>query len=371
MFNQRRHSFLLSATFLLFLSACAKATPLAPTLVSEATPTVNVSTIAPGETSTAPTPVSEATPTDLPKPPTPTAPPLTLIVAARPEIADAVQRAAQEFGWRVEQAAEASPETLRPLAQAGASVIVAEGGDLRALAEEFPNIYFVAVNTSGENWPANVVALGGAGSRFDQLGFLAGMAAGLATETKTVAAITDLSAAGLNYRNGFLHGVRYTCPRCQVQYIDVFDVENGGAQAAQTAALYASISSDVVFAAAGNAGNEALRAAAQEEAWVIGSGGDVYVTVFENGAAPRADKVLTSVRFDAGAAVYQALVQYHAGAPLAGQQPFSAASNAIALAPYRAEALNALDQQDLAAALARLADGSLDTGIDPATGQEK
>jgi basic membrane lipoprotein Med (substrate-binding protein (PBP1-ABC) superfamily) len=156
-----------------------------------------------------------------------------------------------------------------------------------------------------------------------------------------------------------------------VQYIDVIDVENGGAQASQTAALYASISSDVFFGAAGRAGQEALQAAAQKGAWVIGSGGDLYTTVFENGATPGADNVMTSVYFDAGAAVYNALVQYRAGTPPAGPQPFSATTGAISLAPYRTDALNALDQQDLATALARLADGSLDTGIDPATGQEK
>ncbi len=372
MFSQHRRFFLRSipaSVILLFtVSACVKSTLPAPTPVSEATPTVSVSTAAPGETLTAPT----LAPTDA----TPTVTPITVIVAASQAIDNAARQTAQEFGWIAGQAADASIETLRPLAESGVSIIVAEGGggDVRALADEFPHIYFVAVNSVGENWPTNALALGGPGSRYDQLGFLAGMTAGYATETKTVTAITDLSVTGLNYRNGFLHGVRYTCPRCQLQYIDVFDVEQGGAEAAQTAALYASISSDVFFASAGRAGLEALQAAAQAGAWVIGAHIDIYFEKF-GGAGTRsvagADQVLTSFYFDSGALVASALTHYHAGQPFSGAQPFSAANNAIAIAPYRTDALNALDQQEIAAALARLANGSLDTGIDPATGQEK
>jgi basic membrane lipoprotein Med (substrate-binding protein (PBP1-ABC) superfamily) len=112
------------------------------------------------------------------------------------------------------------------------------------VAQDLRTAYFINL-TPGEAEPQSTNLLAFNGSRFDQLGFLAGMAAGLATEAQSVTAITDFSVEGLNYRNGFLHGVRYTCPRCQLQYIDVFDVNNGGAEAAQTAALYASISSDV------------------------------------------------------------------------------------------------------------------------------
>lgn len=382
--NAGLHFILLLFSFLLIslLSACAKTAPPTPTSL----PTVRVATAAPGETQVVPT----LTPTLAPASPTPTpeAPPFkigyfddTPNTESQPTFL-AVQRAAQELGWAYEigQRNTSIEISLRELTHTGAQIIVVYGENdlpemsqaVQTVAGEFPSVTFVSVNLTFQNAPsANVLALGGAGSRADQLGFLAGMAAGYATETNTVAATTDLSVEGLNYRNGFLHGVRYTCPRCQLQYIDVVDVNNGGAEAAQTAALYASISSDVMFAAAGQAGNEALQAAAQAGAWVIGSGGDVYLTVFENGAVPGADRILTSVYFDASAAVYRALVQYQAGVPLAGGQPFSAANGALALAPYRAEALNPLDQQDLATALARLAEGSLDTGIDPLTGQEK
>jgi len=74
----------------------------------------------------------------------------------------------------------------------------------------------------------------------------------------------------------------------------------------------------------------------------------------------------------AGAAVQTALAGYVAGVPPAGAQPFSAANGAVALAPYRVseDVLSELDRQEIAAVLARLADGSLDTGINPLTGDE-
>ncbi len=287
---------------------------------------------------------------------------------------EAIQRAAQEFGWNFAQTLEASPEAIRAAAQSGAQVIVAGGEELqepaRQIAREFPQTHFLTFGLSGEDLPPNLASGGGPGSRYDQLGFMAGAAAGFGTENQIVTAISDPNTVeGLNYRNGFLHGVRYTCPRCRVQFIDVVNA----AQASETAALYASLGSDVFFAAAGQAGDEALVAAAQYGAWVIGSGEDVYVGRFGNGSAPGADRVLTSVYFDVGAVIYQALSAYHDGAPLSGARPFSAASGAVTLAPYRNPnvPLNTLDQQEIAKTLARLADGSLETGIDPATGQER
>jgi basic membrane lipoprotein Med (substrate-binding protein (PBP1-ABC) superfamily) len=287
---------------------------------------------------------------------------------------DVVQRAAQEFGWNFAQTPEASPEAIRAAAQSGAQVVVVGGEALqeraRQIAREFPQTHFLTFGLSGEDLPPNVASLGGPGSRYDQLGFMAGAAAGFGTENQIVTAISDPNTVeGLNYRNGFLHGVRYTCPRCRVQFIDVVNAAEASAQAA----LYASLGSDVFFAAAGQAGDEALVAAAQNGAWVIGSGQDIYVGMFGDGSAPGADQVLTTVYVDMEAVIYRALSAYHDGAPLSGAQPFSAASGAITLAPYRNPdgPLNALDQQEIAAALARLADGSLETGVDPATGQER
>jgi basic membrane lipoprotein Med (substrate-binding protein (PBP1-ABC) superfamily) len=247
--------------------------------------------------------------------------------------------------------------------------------DVRARADEFPQVYFIQLGGAppGQGLPANLLWLGGPESRQDQAAFLAGMAAGFATQTQKIAVIGDPSTAeGRKYRNGFLHGVRYACPKCRVDFIDVLDV-NDSAGLIQPVTVYVSSGFDVFFAAAGKAGNDALVAAAQKGAWVIGSGGDAYLGLFGNGSVAGADRVLTSVSVDPGEALRAALAAFHDEAPLYGVQPLSAANGAIVLAPIRNPAglLSIPDQADIAAAFARLADGSLETGIDPATGEEK
>jgi len=327
------------------------------------------------------TPTLEATGTVAPTAtPEPTATPIPSIkigyVSSSPaasSVREAVQRAAQEFGWETSETQAASADSLRALAQSGAIVVVAENADLLQVAHEFPALYFIGLQQpGGDNLPPNLFALG-PGARQDQVGFLAGTVAGFATETQIVTVIGDPnSTEGRNYRNGFLHGVRYTCPLCRVLNIDVMDLNNG-TEPSTTAVTYAIVGSDVFFAAAGAAGDEALAAAAEAGAWVIGSGEDVYFTRFSGGSASGADHVLTSVYVDPGAAVYQALSAFHDGRSLSGAQTFSAANSAIVLAPYRDPqgALSMLDQTDIAAALARLTNGSLETGIDPTTGEER
>ena len=265
---------------------------------------------------------------------------------------------------------------LRALAQAGAAVLVVDDTALAAetsrVAGEFPQVYFICLNLSESGAAPNLLALGGA-AREDQAGFVAGMAAGYVTEAKRVSVIGDpQSAVGRRYRNGFLHGVRYTCPKCRVDNLDVLNL-NDTANVVDLAAKYSLYGVDVFSAAAGEAGNAALVKVAQAGAWVIGSGGDIYETQFDGGSAAGADHVLTSVYLNPASAVLSALQQYRAGTPPAGVQPLSAANGAIALAPYREETgvISPLDQQDIADALTRLGLGTLDTGIDPETGEER
>lgn len=294
-------------------------------------------------------------------------------LSAAPEF----QQIAQEFGWQFEQTPEASPEDIRAAAQSGAQIIIVGGKELqepaRAIAREFAQVYFIGFGLSEGDLPPNMLILGGPESREDQAGFLAGVAAGFATENKYVTAISDPnSIEGRKYRNGFLHGVRYACPKCRVEFIDVADTADTET-ASTEAAKYVLFGSDVFYAAAGQAGEAALVAAAQKGGWVIGSGSDVYVSLFGNGSTAGADHVLTSAYLDAGEAVRAALSAFHDGKPLSGAQPFSVASGAIVLTPIRSPArlLSIPDQADIANALARLADGSLETGIDPATGEER
>ena len=369
---------------LVFLAACTQRTPTAPPALTAtsaaATATANI--LAP-----TPTPAvlsgshSPHTQTPTPLPSTPTPPPLTLGYIATGAgtlgVLPAVEAAAQSNGWLVAQAADPTGDGLRALVAQGIAVLVADGPEFEAVARESaagnPSLYVIGLGHAGtEGDLPNLLALGGPLSREDQLGFMAGVVTGYLTEGRVVTAIANpTTAVGAKYRNGYLHGVRYACSRCRVDFIDLAD-ENATAFAAERAALNAQLSSDVVFAAAWPAGEAGLQAAAGVGAWVVGAGGDLYVSAFENGAAPGADRVVTSAYFDAGAALQTALAGYVAGVPPTGAQPLSAANGAVALAPYRVseDVLSELDRQEIAAVLARLADGSLDTGINPLTGDE-
>ncbi len=361
---------------LVSLSACGlKPTTPAPTLTPFVRVTLAAATAAPA------TPVFTATPV-------PSATPEVHLVgyAAAGEgtagVRAALDAAAQAHGWQVQTAAD-----VPSLAQAGAALIVADGAigsdgaeyeaAVREAAAAFPAIYFVGLNMAGPDAPLpNLLTLGGPNAREDQAGFAAGLIAGYVTEVQAVTAIANTATvAGLKYRNGFLHGVRYSCTRCQIFFIDLTD-ETATQFAAEQARFAALNTSDVVFAAAGAAGWAGLRAAAEAGVWVIGGGGDAYAEAFENGGAPGADRLVTSVLFDPAAAVTglsAALEAYAAGSPLIGAQPYAVGNGAVVVLPARVglEVFSELDLQEVQAALALLADGSLETGVDPLTGNER
>jgi basic membrane lipoprotein Med (substrate-binding protein (PBP1-ABC) superfamily) len=368
---------LLLFTFL--LTACNQRTPSATPVATSATGATATSNIL-APTATLPPAVAN-TPTPVPDTPTPPAVATVIgYIAAgegSPGVFAAVEAAAQANGWTVTRAADPTGDGLRALVADGTTVIVADGAEFEAVAREVASanvdIYVIGLNQAGgESDLPNLLTIGGAESREDQLSFMAGAVAGFLTEGQVVTAIANpTTVLGLKYRNGFLHGVRYTCTRCRVDFIDLAD-ESATAFAAERAALNAQLSSDVVFAAAGEAGIAGLRAAAEAGAWVVGAGSDIYAGAFESGAAPGADRVVTSAVFDLGQAVQTVLEAYAAGEPPAGAQSLSAASGAVTLLPYLVdeEILSELDRQDIAAILAKLADGSLDTGVNPLTGDE-
>lgn len=359
--------------FCLLLAACSTATPTPSPL-----PTVVIATV------TAPvTPaVGEPSPTSAQaattEPPTATPRPLTLVhistEAPNAALAEQAQTFANaEVGWAYSQVT-GDAAAVRAQAEAGAAIVLVEGASLvealPAVAQAFPDTYFIGVGASLAEPLSNGVTLGE--SRYDQVGFMAGVMAGYATRTQRVAVVSNTNnVSDRNYRNGFLHGVRYTCTRCEVDLVDILD--GSAATAAQQAAFYASLSSDVIFAPPGELGAAALQAAATNGAAVIGAETDAYTSVFSEGTAAGADKVLSSVLFSPAQAVAAALAAYRAGDPLSGNLRTEAASGALTLAPYRdAESLlSALDQREIAAVLERLASGLLDTGVDPATGEER
>jgi basic membrane lipoprotein Med (substrate-binding protein (PBP1-ABC) superfamily) len=338
---------------------------------------------APTSESREPTPASATSPPPTSaSPPTPTAPAgLIVYVTEATNVEsdpawDAVQALAQGKGWQAEivfaadlaERMAATPDLVVSVSAALSMEMVA------ALARDQPGTHFVLLGGSPPaETLANVLFLGGPESRHDQAGFLAGVAAGFATGTERVAVFSDTTTVeGRKYRNGFVSGVRYACPKCRIDTIDL-----AGSTATEfargEAVKYAALGADVIFAAAGPAGDAALRAAVEAGAAVIGSGADVYLTAFEGGAAPGAERVLASVYLDAGRALATALPAVVAEAPPSGVEPLTVANGGVVMTPLRDPGgrLSPLDVQDIEAIRLRLSDRSLETGVDPATGEER
>jgi basic membrane protein A len=241
------------------------------------------------------------------------------------------------------------------------------GETTQKVAEANPDINFAIVDFSYDPPIPNVMGLV---FREDQAGFLAGVLAGEMTQSKTVGIVAGMEIPPVKkYRNGYENGVKYVCPDCNVigVYIDSFTDPARGKAAAESQIAEGA---DVIFGAGGPTGSGGILGAAQQGVWVIGVDQDEYLTTFKGGAEAGADKLLSSAMKRVDVAVSEAIKEAYQGTFEGRTAIFDAASNGIGLAPYHdAEADIPADvQAKLDEAFQMLADGSLETGVDPNTG---
>lgn len=209
----------------------------------------------------------------------------------------------------------------------------------------------VVVDPVGVEPSQTVSTVGGAGSRDDQAGFMAGVMAGLASRTWVVGLIDEMGGPQDRVlAQGFVQGVRYSCPRCQI-------VRQTGAEAA--AQRLAATLTDVVFVAPG---------AGYEEVWqkLVG----VEVGAVWVGSAPQVivpQQLVGGVEYEPSALVLSALEALLAGEP-GRRWPYSIVQGGLRLelqggwlSPGRLRLVEQTWQQ--------LAVGALDTGVDPTTGE--
>lgn len=170
-----------------------------------------------------------------------------------------------------------------------------------AAAEENPDIAFIGVDQSftGERALPNLV---GIQFREDQGGFLVGALAGMMTESDTVGFVGGVDVPAVKkFRNGYLHGLQYTNPDAELLsvYVPSFTDPAQGASAAEQ---FIGDGADIIFGAGGPTGSGAIKAAAEQDVYVIGVDQDEYYTTFGGGDTPGADQLLTSAikRVDVG-----------------------------------------------------------------------
>ncbi|MCC6188439.1 MAG: BMP family ABC transporter substrate-binding protein, partial [Anaerolineales bacterium] len=150
-------------------------------------------------------------------------------------------------------------------------------------------------------------------------------------------------------------------------YIDDFVAPDRGASAAEQ---FIGEGADVIFGAGGPTGSGGIKRAAEEGIWVIGVDQDEFFTTFGSGSTPGADKLISSAvkRVDLG--VYDQILGAITGNFLGGSlYILDAANNGITYAPAHEAAVPPEVTDQLETIRVGLADGSIDTGVDPVTGE--
>jgi basic membrane protein A len=250
----------------------------------------------------------------------------------------------------------------------GHKLVVVAGADLaeaaRRAAQAHPEVAFVGVDQPADEALANYYTLGGSGDRLDQEGFLAGALAGYVTKARIVGIVVLANTReGKLYANGFTHGLRYACGDCKLWTIELESAADLVAGAG-TADRLKNVNVDVMFAAAGEAGDAGLEAAAVQGMWVIGAGQDYALTL-----PSAADRVLGSVLRRPDLTLPSLITGLLSGAPPARSLPFDLANGNLTLAPTFGPDVSPAVIRLMDDLTQQLASGLLDTGVDPATGE--
>ncbi|MCW2635128.1 MAG: Surface lipoprotein [Blastococcus sp.] len=236
-------------------------------------------------------------------------------------------------------------------------------------ATKNPDTKFVGIDQFQASYPDNYV---GILFREDQGGYLAGALAGLLTESNTIGVVAGREDVPpvVRYVNGYEAGAKSVNPDIQVLkvYNSSFD---DPAKGASDATQMLGEGADVIFGAGGITGSGGVRAAAEAGSWAIGVDQDQYATIFGSGSAKGADRIASSAvkRVDLG--VFSQIAAAIRGDFKGGVFQLTAENDGITYAPAHDAKVPADVSQKLEEVRKGLADGSIDTTVDPITGQPK
>ncbi len=234
-------------------------------------------------------------------------------------------------------------------------------------AEANPKVNWIGIDQFQESYPDNYV---GILFREDQGGYLAGALAGLLTESNVIGVVAGREDVPpvVRYVNGYEAGAKAVNPDVEVLrvYNASFDDPAKGASDAQQ---MLGEGADVIFGAGGVTGSGGVRAAAEAGAWAIGVDQDQYATIFGSGSAKGADRIASSAvkRVDLG--VFEQIAAAIEGEFKGGVFQLTAENNGITYAPAHDADVPPEILQQLEETRAGLADGTIDTGVDPITGE--
>jgi basic membrane protein A len=238
--------------------------------------------------------------------------------------------------------------------------------DTLAAAEANPDVNFIGIDQFQEEFPANYV---GVLFREDQGGFLAGVLAATLSESGVIGVVggrEDVPPV-VRFVNAYQTGAESVNPDIRVLsvYNESFTTPDKGAS---DAAQFIGEGADVIFGAGGQTGSGGVAAAAEQGVWAIGVDQDEYFTTFSGGERAGSEYLATSAIKRVDLAVFRNIVAALQDEFEGGVYQLEAANDGITYAPFHdaelpEEAVTALEETR-----AGLADGSIDTGVDPVTG---
>ena len=238
--------------------------------------------------------------------------------------------------------------------------------DTLAAAEANPDVNFIGIDQFHEEFPPNYI---GVLFREDQGGYLAGVMAASLSESGVIGVVggrEDVPPV-VRFVNAYTTGAESVNP--DIRVLSVYNESfTDQAKGASDAAQFIGEGADVIFGAGGQTGSGGVAAAAEQGVWGIGVDQDEYFTTFSGGEAPGSEYLATSAIKRVDLAVFRNIVAAIQDQFEGGIYTLEAANDGITYAPFH----DADIPEDVAATLEEtrqgLADGSIDTGVDPVTG---
>jgi basic membrane lipoprotein Med (substrate-binding protein (PBP1-ABC) superfamily) len=289
--------------------------------------------------------------------------------------------AAQEcFGFEtsfIETASEADyGANIATSLEGGPDIVITVGfllaTDTAAAAAANPDTDFIGVDqfvAGADGAPAYPDNMIGVLFNEDEGGYLAGVLAASLSESGVIGGVggrEDVPPV-VKLVNGYEVGAKSVNPDIQVLkiYNESFTAPDKGASDAQQ---FIGEGADVIFGAGGQTGSGGVAAATEQGVWGIGVDQDEYFSTFNGGQAPGADKLASSAvkRVDLG--VFLKIIDVLKGEFAGGIFGLTAANGGITYAPFHDADIPDAVAEAVETARKGLADGSITTGLDPATG---
>jgi basic membrane lipoprotein Med (substrate-binding protein (PBP1-ABC) superfamily) len=240
-----------------------------------------------------------------------------------------------------------------------------------AAAQAHPEIRFVAVEEGGVQPIPNLLVIGGENVRMDEVAFLAGALATVENRNEYVGWIGQSGTLiGTIYRTSFVHGVRYTCPRCRIFDFEL-DLSAGAPDGISAAADLQTDYADTASALPSAAGDAALTELAKRGIRVAGTRPDFYALLFAGGLSVGSKSVLGGPAFRPDTLLADLLPKFLGGETYSEAAAYSLENHSMEYAPFPNDWISPGRQVFLQSILDDLASGRLDIGVDPKTGEER